>query len=1304
MSPEEMQEMSYGEVLTSETINYRTGVPQISGLFCQAIFGPVKDWECQCGKYKRYRYAGVICDKCGVEVAHSAVRRERAGHINLAAACVHPWMLRVIPSRIALLLDIKSVDLSRICYFSSYVITSINEDMRQDYLSRIDGESEARVKLTRANFDKKFEDLGKQYQIDRSSNKFDIEHLKSKYEADKEIIKTQQQELITKIETVAEMARKELISLQVKDVITENIHQELALKFGPVFKAEIGAEAVETLLKNLDLDAEFETVKAKITASRSQAKKKLSKKLRLIKHFLSNNTDPAWMVLKSIMVLPPELRPMLQLDGGRFAASDLNDLYRRLINRNNRLRKLIQIGAPDVILRNEKRMLQEAVEALIDNTARNGKQVMASTGVKRALKSLTDSLKGKGGRFRQNLLGKRVDYSGRSVIIIGPNLALDECGLPKEMALELFKPFLIGRIIAKSEKGLLNEDQQAFNIHSARRLIESKIPLIYDILDEIIKDKYVLLNRAPTLHRLGFLAFKPILIEGKAIQIHPMVCRGFNADFDGDQMAVHVPITIKGQQEARDLMVATKNLLTPANGKLIMAGTEDIQLGVYYLSNPATKEPTPKQAFGNINAAKSAYQNNLIEIDEWIKVRFDGEFNQKGVIDTTVGRIILNQCLPNAFDYLNFTIDKSIYDKVLVKIFHQFGNDQLAKVLDKVKDTMFEFVTTSGISFSSGDLTIPSEKHALISETQARVTQIQKLYELGFLNDDGRHREIINQWRKTSEEVAEIAKQKLDRSNSLGTIITSGARGNLNQVNFMAGMRGLTVASNGEYIELPAVHSYIEGLTPLEYFVSMKGHRRGLAGTALQTADAGYLTRRLVDVAQNLVIMADDCGTSEGVIMTKIESESLKKSLFDRINGRYLAANVVQKDVVLASKDALITSDIIEILKAQEVEEITVRSVAKCLLGRGVCRKCYGIDFSSHLPVALGTAVGVIGAQSLGEPATQLAVGSVKHGVAIGAKSDITVGLPRVEEVLEARVPKHVAQVAEFDGVIEKIEGTLDQGFKINIKPNATALPSSSNEAKMTLASDVKVGDRVDVGDIYAISSDGRALISFVEGEITMDVHGNIILAQNNEVSKEYQSTPNNYILVKTGQSVKQGQPLTEGSLDLQMVAEMSGLNGTMKYIIKELNNIYVGNGIDVDEKHIELIVRQMTSRVSIIDSGDTEYVVGDIVRLSAVKTTNTDLVAQDKKPCIYKLVVVGISRASLATDSFLSAASFQETARVLVEATLSSRKDMLVGLKENVILGQLIPCGTGFDQAKIQNALELNEEFDEIEAVAVEE
>jgi DNA-directed RNA polymerase subunit beta' len=1291
MSPEDMQEMSYGEVLTAETINYRTGNPQMNGLFCQAIFGPTKDWECACGKYKRYRYAGVICDRCGVEVSHSSVRRERMGHISLAAPCVHPWYLRVIPSRIALILDMKSSDLNKITYFSAYVITEVNETIRQEYLEKIDQEGKNRIKTTKNDFDNKFQELSRQYQIEKSAGNHDKEELKIKYETDKEILKSQQAEIIAKVEAIADVAKKELASLEYRQVITEAMYQQLSQKFSPVFKASIGAEAVDNLLKNVEVENEYTTIKEKLSNSKGQAKKKLAKRLKLLKSFLNSKTKPEWMVLKRIMVLPPDLRPMLQLDGGRFAASDLNELYRRLINRNNRLRKLIQIGAPEVILRNEKRMLQEAVEALIDNSARSGRQVMASSGIKRPLKSLTDILKGKSGRFRQNLLGKRVDYSGRSVIIIGPHLKLDQCGIPKNMALELFKPFLMGRIITKSEQGLLADEYQCFNVHSARRLIENKVPFVYDILDEVIKDKYVLLNRAPTLHRLSFLAFKPILVEGKAIQLHPLVCEAFNADFDGDQMAVHLPITVKGQEEAKNLMVASKNLLKPASGELIMSGaSQDIILGCYYLTIDLYK-PEKLKAFASTGEALTAVEFKHIELQEVIKVKMRNE-----IIETTAGRIIFNKCFPTDYYYINETLTKKNYQRFLNQAFFDLGSDSLTNVLDTIKDTAYKYATKSGISLSINDFNTPQNKHKLIESSVKNVEYIQEMFDIGMMNPVEKHKQVISIWRETSDKILDMAQETIDVKDNVGMMILSGARGNLSQLNLMVGMRGLSVTGSGHIIELPAQHGYLEGLTGLEYFIQMRGQRKGQADISLKTADAGYLTRRLVDVAQNVIVMDEDCGSTEGTELTskKPDKSDIWAVPNGKAYGRYLAQDIIIDGHVVAKRNDLLNLETVRKLSNMDFNQLVVRSSTKCNLPRGVCRRCYGVDFSTHKPVELGAPIGIIGAQSLGENSTQLTMNQGKHGSGVLLKADITKGLARVEEIFEARIPKYEAPISQIDGKILKIKGNLDQGFEIIVGTNSNFLALPFNKKNQELL--VESGDSVGFQDALIIKKNGEIISSSFAGIIEID-DKQIIVREIKPIVLNYQTLPGYYLAITEGDLVKKGQALTEGSVNMQTLLDVAGIDAIERYIVKELIEIYTGNGISVNEKHIEVIVKQMCNRAQIIDGGDSDFIVGDLVRLPVILDVNSKLKQESKKIASFKRVITGISRSSLTTDSFLSAASFQETSKVLIEAVISGRKDNLLGLKENVILGQLIPAGTGFNREKVLATVnEVEEDFEE--------
>jgi DNA-directed RNA polymerase subunit beta' len=1289
MSPADMLDMSFGEVLTAETINYRTGAPQMNGLFCQAIFGPTKDWECACGKYKRYRYAGVICDKCGVEVTHSSVRRERMGHISLASACVHPWFLRVIPSRIALLLDMKSTDLSKITYFSAYVVTEVREEVRDEYLIRIDTEMAIRIKVIKSEFEEILDDLAREY--NKNKDKGDKEVLRAKFDLEREKTKNKSIEEVTKVEAIAEMAKSHLSGLKYKDVISELTYQQLAEKFGPVFKAAIGAEAIEVLLRDVNLEEEYARLKGKLTTSKGQTKKKIARRLNLIKHFLNNGTKAEWMVLNRIMVLPPDLRPMLQLDGGRFAASDLNELYRRLINRNNRLRKLIQIGAPEVILRNEKRMLQEAVEALIDNSARGGKQVMASTGVKRPLKSLTDILKGKNGRFRQNLLGKRVDYSGRSVIIVGPHLKLDQCGIPKQIALELFKPFLMGRIVTKSEQGLLNEEDQCFNVHSARRLIETKKPIVFDILDEVIADKFVLLNRAPTLHRLSFLAFRPTLVEGKAIQLHPLTCKAFNADFDGDQMAVHLPITVRGQEEAGNLMLSTKNLLKPASGEIIMSGGAlDIILGSYYLTMMDSVEKGHRN-YSSISEVKLAFENGVIELQESVKVRLEGS---REMIETSAGRIIFNSCFPKEYPFINQTLNKKAYEKVISNAYINIGKDAMPEILDAIKKLAYEYATKSGISLSTKDFIVSEEKFAVLDSSRDKVKKIQFSFESGLTTQDERYKQIIQVWRDTSDTVSKMTEKVLDEKNNVGVMIRSGAKGNVSQLNLIAGIRGLSVTAAGHIIELPAQHGYLEGLTGLEYFVSMKGQRKGQSDISLRTADAGYLTRRLVDVAQNMVIQDEDCNTEEGIVLNQVAALKSGRSLYQiegRLFGRYLLNDVIQGKEVVAKAGSYVDYDLLKKFEEKHIEEFIVRTPTKCIMPRGICQKCYGVDFSTLKTVEIGVPVGIIAAQSLGENSTQLTMDQGKHGKGL-LKTDITEGLGRVEEIFETRNPKYKASFLSHDCLVKKVEGSVEDGFRITLVNNSLKTILDYDSKDIVLVGD---NDKITSETNLLVRDNGQVVRSSINGIVTK-TENQLVVIQSAAEEIEFNTVPGYYLKVKQGDVIPRGMPLTEGSLDLQEVIEVLGFDALQEYIITQLIAIYSENGILVNEKHIEVIIRQMCARVQIIDAGESEFISGDLVRYSLIVNINKKLIAEGKQPAAFSRVVTGISRASLITDSFLSAASFQEASKVLVEAVISGRSDNLLGLKENVILGQLIPAGTGFKRVGDISAIDSFDEFDD--------
>jgi DNA-directed RNA polymerase subunit beta' len=1294
MSPEEMLNMSYGEVLTAETINYRTGTPQMNGLFCQAIFGPVKDWECACGKYKRYRYAGVICDKCGVEVTHSSVRRERMGHIALAAPCVHPWFSRIVPSRIALALDMKSTDIQKVTYFSAYVVVQINESLRSEYIQKIQAEKSQRLVKSKNDFDIKYEELSKEYQKTKAAGKTDIELLRADYEMKKDILKEQAREMSERISATAESALLSLESIKVKDVMNENKYYELSRSFAAVFKAEIGAEAIDQLLKNIDLVKEIEHLKVLLENTKGQIKKKIAKRLKLIMSFNRNNADPSWMVLKTVMVLPPELRPMLQLDGGRFAHADLNDLYRRLINRNNRLRKLIQIGAPEVILRNEKRMLQEAVEALIDNSSKGGRQVMAATGAKRALKSLTDILKGKQGRFRQNLLGKRVDYSGRSVIIIGPNLKIDECGIPKDMALELFTPFLIGSIIEQSEKGILPEDYQAYNVHSARRLVESKVPIVYDILEAIIKDKYVLLNRAPTLHRLSFRAFKPTLVDGKAITLHPLVCSGFNADFDGDQMAVHVPITFKAQNEARELMAASKNLVQVSSGDLTASFSQDILLGIYYLTN-MVGDDTKMRLYASVNEAIGAYEAGYIKINQPIRVNFNRGEEKSEILHTSLGRILFNQKLPDDVSFINNTLDKKGSSKLLKNLFFQIGQDRLAAILDEIKDLGFKYVTQSGNSMSIFDIQIPSIKPEIINSSNIELADIEGFFKIGLMTKKERADQIRQLWERAGEKLSDIIEKELDVNSSVGMMVKSGARGNMSNLIQMAGMRGMSRTSTGEIMELCVTHNYFEGVTGLEYFINARGGRKSLADIALKTADAGYLTRRLVDVAQNLIISKEDCGTNQGIVLTKIESDAMGIPLADRVYGRFLLSDATHNGKVLVKAGEMIDHTTLEEIRECDFEEMHVRAVTHCSLHRGVCKKCYGMDFSKHKEVELGSAVGVIAAQSLGEPSTQLTMKSKITGGAVtaGKKVDITSGLPRVEEIFEARTPKTMGVLSPVTGKVISYKGSLDQGFQVIISRD-------TQKAEFPYQNDtflrVEDGALVNAADIVMIRSNGEILFAPFDAKVTL-ADGVLTLSSIGTSEVAVDTEPGYGVIVRKDQKVFRGDLIVEGSAALQDILDFGGYDKLRSYVIKELLGVYTSNAISVNEKHIEIIIRQMCSKVTIVDPGATDYVSGDIVSISIINNINAGLANEKKVLATFKRVVIGISKSSLSTESFLSAASFQETSRVLVEAVISGKPDLLTGLKENVILGQLVPVGTGFKADQFQELV--TEEYTDYES-----
>ena len=1156
--PNKIREWSHGEVTKSETINYRTQKPERDGLFCERIFGPTKDWECYCGKYKRVRYKGVICDKCGVEVTRAKVRRERMGHVELAAPVTHIWYFRGVPSRIGLLLDIPPKALEQVVYFASFIVLD-------------PGETE----------------------------------------------------------------------LQYKQVLSDAQVLSFQEQYGPkAFRVGMGAEAVKEMLSRVDLKKEYDEVKAIVENSTGQKKVKAIKRLDILDAFLKNGTDPTWMVLDVLPVLPPELRPMVQLDGGRYATSDLNDLYRRVINRNNRLKKLLEIQAPDIIIRNEKRMLQEAVDSLIDN-GRRGKAVSGAGN--RELKSLSGLLRGKQGRFRQNLLGKRVDYSGRSVIVVGPELKMYQCGLPKEMALELFKPFVMHQLVAQGK---------THNIKTAKRIVERAGKEVWGVLEGVIKEHPVLLNRAPTLHRLGIQAFEPVLVEGRAIKLHPLACGAFNADFDGDQMAVHVPLSIEARAEARFLMLATNNILKLSDGRPVCSPTQDMVLGCFYLTISKQGAKGEGKIFCDKDEAKMAYANKEIELQSKIWVRVTREIDGKPVskrVQTTVGRIIFNEIIPqdlglklyeaedgsikhgdasNPFTLeIDVCVDKSKLQEIVDTTFKLKGATETVKVLDSIKSLGYKYSTIGAITTSVFDMNIPKEKKGILDEAEKRVINIEKLYDRGLMTEDEKHKLVVNEWTVANDEVTKALKKTLDKFNPINMMAVSGARGSMKQIAQLSGMRGLMTNPQGKTLEIPVRSSFREGLSVLEYFISSHGGRKGLADTALKTADSGYLTRRLVDVSQDVIVREDDCCEGfapKGVYTTAImEGNQVIESLADRLNGRYAAQDVINPTTgaVMVKCNEFITEDMAKAIQNAGIEGVTIRTVLTCKSKHGVCVKCYGKDMSGSTPVRIGEAVGIIAAQSIGEPGTQLTMRTFHTG-GVAAAEDITRGLPRVEELFEARKPKGVAIVVEHGGTVSIIE------------------------------------------------KDGKR---------------DIIVKCENEKEESYSIpyTAKLKPIISEGCTVMAGDALTEGPINPHDILRTKGRKYVQDYILREVQSVYRSQGVQINDKHIEVIVRQMLKKVRVEDSGDTEFLPGAMVDLSAFDEVNTHTMENYGRPAVAKHTLLGITKAALATESFLSAASFQETARVLTEAAIKNKVDPLIGLKENVIIGKQIPAGTGMKRYK---------------------
>ncbi len=1213
-SAEDIRLWSHGEVKKPETINYRTLKPERDGLFCEKIFGPTRDWECYCGKYKRVRFKGIVCERCGVEVTRSKVRRERMGHIELAAPVTHIWYFKGVPSRLGYLLDLAPKDLEKVIYFAAYMITSVDDATRREDLpsleARLNEDRNNLIKKRDADIDvrlKKMEaDLA---ELEAEGAKADIKR-KVRESGEREVnqIRKREDAKIDRLVKVFDRFR----TLKVQDLEgDEMLYREMRDRFGRYFKGGMGAAAIKHRLETFDLEAESVKLKDIIINGKGQKKTRALKRLKVVNAFLNTTNHPAAMVLDAVPVIPPDLRPMVQLDGGRFATSDLNDLYRRVINRNNRLKRLLDLGAPEIIVNNEKRMLQESVDALFDN-GRRGRPVTGPGN--RPLKSLSDMLKGKQGRFRQNLLGKRVDYSGRSVIVVGPQLKLHQCGLPKQMALELFKPFVMKRLVD------LNHAQ---NIKSAKRMVERQRSVVWDVLEEVITEHPVLLNRAPTLHRLGIQAFEPQLIEGKAIQIHPLVCTAFNADFDGDQMAVHVPLSAEAQAEARVLMLSTNNILSPANGRPITSPTQDMVLGLYSLTRDDEAGIGAGRAFGSLAEAIMAFDRNELALQANVKIRLEdvvtvmgGESSAK-TIETTLGRALFNETLPTDYPFVNEEVKKSKLGEVINDLAERYSKVQVAATLDALKEAGFRWATRSGVTISFADVVAPAAKAGLLAEAEEKADKIQKQYDRGLIADSERRQELIEVWTDTTNKVADAMQENFPTTNPVWMMVNSGARGNMLQIRQIAGMRGLVANPKGEIIPRPIKSNFREGLSVLEYFISTHGARKGLADTALRTADSGYLTRRLVDVSQDVIIREEDCGTDRGLAKAILKADGTADDFLDTsIASRCLAEDVVVdgKKLFEAGKDIGILD--IDDMVAAGVAEIKVRSVLTCDSRFGTCARCYGRSLATSKLVDIGEAVGIIAAQSIGEPGTQLTMRTFHTGGAASDGGDITHGLPRVVELFEARTPKGVSPISAATGRV-RIDET-DKSKKVIVIPD-----------------------------------DGTEELEY-------------------PVSKRAK------LVVEDGQNVTAGDLILVGKPDPKEVLRIRGPRQVQIHLTDEVQEVYRSQGVSIHDKHIEVIVRQMLKRVIIVEQAESAFLTGELVERSAYENDNRRLVAEGGKPASARPELMGITKASLATESWLSAASFQETTRVLTDAAINGKRDPLLGLKENVIIGKLIPAGTG--------------------------
>ena len=1269
-SPDQIKMWSYGEVTKPETINYRTLRPEKDGLFCERIFGPTKDWECYCGKYKKIRYKGVICDRCGVEVARAKVRRERMGHIQLAAPVAHIWFSKGMPSRLGLLLDLSPRNLERVLYFAQYLVISVDDDLRLAAVEELQEELEKILKKLEEEARSKITELGGDFESEEADSELSketrksIASVRSSYEEDSVGF---EKEVLDEI--------SDLESLRTGQLLTENRYRELSERQGEVFNAGMGAEAVIDILKSKDLDEFRDGLQEEIRTTTGQRRKKAIKTLRVVEAFRKSGNKPEWMVLTILPVLPPELRPMVQLDGGRFATSDLNDLYRRVINRNNRLKRLIELQAPEIIVRNEKRMLQEAVDALIDN-GRRGRAVAGSHN--HTLKSLSDLLRGKQGRFRQNLLGKRVDYSGRSVIIVGPDLKLNECGLPRRMALELFKPFVMNRLVIKG---------YAHNIKSAKRMAERVRPEVWDILEEVIKDRPVLLNRAPTLHRLGIQAFQPVLIEGSAIQVHPLVCSAFNADFDGDQMAVHVPLSREAVLEAKRLMLSVYNMLLPSSGEPSVTPTLDMALGCYYLTIIDSDADGDARVFASPEDAQLAHELGQIGLRTAIKVRNLASVNGKGtngdaaeLIKTSVGRIIFNEVLPSELGFRNEEIEKSVLKEITSECFKVLGHNRTAEILDAIKDLGFHYASKAGITIAINDIEVAQEKPAILREAESKVEQFQQQFLDGLITEDERYRASVDAWTEANDSLTQKIQANLRNYGGIYLMATSGAKGNVAQIKQMAGMRGLMSNPKGRIIDRPIKSSFREGLSVLEYFLSTHGARKGLADTALRTADSGYLTRRLIDVSQEITVVADDCGTPTGLWIAVDSEESLLSSFDQRVKARNLAATVVDPETgeILAESGETVSEEIIRKIRESGVSGVSVRSPLICEARRGVCCLCYGISLASLEPVIHGEAVGIIAAQSIGEPGTQLTMRTFHTGGIAG--SDITSGLPRVEELFEARSPKGEAVLTEIDGAVEINESV--EGRTITVMSHE----EYSDEYVLPLGYilEVEDGEEVIIGTKLAgpeeVAEDSTDLqpVSEIHARVSGVVQVNdgvVTIAWSDEEHREYSIPAAAHIIVTGNDTVKAGDALTSGPKNPQQILQIQGRESVQNYLIEEVQKVYRSQGVTIHDKHIEVIIAQMLRKVRIDSPGDTNLLPGELVDRQQYEDINAGILAEGGEPATASPVLLGVTRASLSMDSFLAAASFQETTRVLTESAVNGDVDYLRGLKENVIIGRLIPA-----------------------------